>query len=206
MIYTADDYIEKYQNTLSRLLCRAIGLKRSFSYVENKIAYSNVFSEFEKSNITLIAFSDSEQIYNSIFSYDDEDLFMEDDTVFSWLGFIYIHLFLKFKTTFEMLFFALPIQKALQMFHLYHEMDLSQIEEYFINATKPTHLSCIMKAKKISTKQLSEKTGISFATIRSLKTGYRAIDKLEASKLISLAFALNVKSETLLSSIPLDIE
>ena len=203
MIFTADDYIEKYQNVLFHLLSKSIGLKHSFSYIEKKISNSVVFSEFERSNITLIAFNDSERIYDDVFGSSDEDLLMEDDTIFSWLSYVYIHLFLKYKTTFEMLFFALPIERAMQMFHLYHEMDISHVDDAFINSMKPTHLACIMKSKKISTKELSEKTNIPYATMRALKLGNRSIDKLEASKLVAIAYCLDVKIETLLSSIPL---
>lgn len=206
MIYTADDYIEKYQSALERLLSKTIGLHFSFSFIERKIAYSDVFSEFEKSNVTLIAFNDNERIYDAIFGNSDNDLLMEDDAIYSWLSFVYIHLFLKFKVTFEMLFMALPLKKALNMFHLYHEMDITQVDKVFDDAIIPSSLSCVMDSKKITVRQLSEKTRIPFATIRSLKYGYRSIDKLEASKLISIAFALNVKTETLLTSIPLDIE
>ena len=82
-------------------------------------------------------------------------------------------------------------------------MDISQMDGVFAEAITPTSLSCIMDNKKISVKALSEKANIPFPTVRALKYGYRSIDKLEANKLVSLAFALNVKTETLLSSIPL---
>ena len=206
MIYTADDYIEKYQNVLACLFSKTIGLNYSFSFIERKIAYSDVFSEFERSNVTLIAFNDCEKIYDAIFGNSENDLLMGDDTVYSWLAFVYIHLFLKYKVTFEMLFIALPIGTVLNMFHLYHEMDITQVEKVFINSINPSNLSCIMCNKKMSTKLLSEKAGIAFATIRSLKYGYRSLDKLEANKLISLAFALNVKVETILPSIPLSLD
>ena len=203
MIYIADDYMEKYQSVLAHLFTKAIGLKFSYSFIERKIAYSDVFSEFEKSNITLIAFNDNERIYNSIFGNSDNDLLMEDDSIYSWLSFVYLHLFFKFKVTFEMLFIALPIEKTLKLYGLYHEMDITQVDSVFVEAIIPTNLSCIMDNKKITVKQLSEKANVPFTTVRSLKYGYRSIDKLEANKLVSLAFALNVKTETLLSSIPL---
>ena len=206
MIYTADDYIEKYQNVLMHLLSKAIGLNYSYSFIERKIAYSDVFSEFERSNVTLIAFNDNERIYNAIFGNSENDLLMGDDTIYLWLAFVYIHLFLKYKVTFEMLFIALPIEKALNLFRLYHEMDITQVDKVFVDAINPSNLSCVMNNKKVSIKHLSGMTGIPFATIRSLKYGYRSLDKLEANKLVSIAFALNVKVETLLSSIPLILD
>lgn len=206
MIYTADDYIEKYQSVLGHLFSKAIGLRYSYSFIERKIAYSDVFSEFERSNITLIAFNDNEKIYDAIFGNSENDLIRVNDSIYEWLGFVYIHLFLKFKVTFEMLFIALPIEKALGMYRLYHEMDITQMEKVFCDAITPSSLAQIMKCKKITTKDLSGRTSIPLATIRSLKYGYRSIDKLESYKLAELAFSLNVKVETLLSSIPLSVE
>lgn len=206
MIYTADDYIEKYQSVLEHLFSKAIGLRYSYSFIERKIAYSDVFSEFERSNITLIAFNDNDKIYDAIFGNSENDLIRENDSIYAWLGFVYVHLFLKFKVTFEMLFMAIPIEKALNMYHLYHEMDISKVENAFIETITPTALTLIMKYKKITTKELSIRANIPLATIRSLKYGYRSIDKLEAYKLVKLAFGLNVKVETLISSLPLVIE
>ena len=206
MIYCADDYIEKYQASISYIIEKAITLNFSLSFIERTIAYSQPFSELERSNVTLIAFDDSERLFKNIFKDYDRRAILNNDTIYSWLAFVYIHLFLKFKVTFEMLFIALPIEKALSLFHLYHEIDITQVEKAFVNAINPSNLSCVMNNKKVSTKQLSNMTGIPFATIRSLKYGYRSLDKFEANKLVSIAFALNVKVETLLSSIPLNTD
>lgn len=203
MIYLADDYVQKYENVLTYILGRSITRGYSFSYIERSVAYNAAFSEFEKSNITLIAFSSNEEIYRNIFG-DTDDGYKENlYDVYGWLGFIYCYLFLEFKITFEMLFIALPIETAIEMYPVYHEMDITQLKDYLLEVLRPSSLSLIMKRRGFTMKKLSETTNIPLATIRSLKLGYRDIDKLEVFKATLVASALNVKVETLLKEIPL---
>ena len=203
MIYLADDYVQKYENVLTYILGRSITRGYSFSYIERSISYSATFSEFEKSNVTQIAFSSNEKIYSELFDDENNDYKDNPYDIYGWLGFIYTHLFFKFKITFEMLFIALPIETAISMYPVYHEMDTSQIDDYLSIELFPSSLSCIMKRHNVTMQELSLKTSIPFATIRSLKLGYRDIDKLEVFKTVLIASALNVKVETLLKEIPL---
>ena len=205
MIYLADDYVQKYENVLTYILGRSITKGYSFSFVERCISYSATFSEFEKSNVTHIAFSSNERIYSEIFDDENNGYIENPYDIYGWLGYIYIHLFFKFKITFEMLFIALPIETAINMYPLYHEMDVSQMDDYLSIELFPSSLSCIMKKRNITMQELATKTNIPFSTIRSLKLGYRDIDKLEVFKTVLIASALNVKIETLLKEIPLII-
>ncbi len=203
MIYLADDYVNKYQNVLTYVLGRSIAYGYSFSFIERTIAYSKAFSEFEKSNVTKIAFSSNESIYSEMFD-DANDGYIENPyDIYGWLGYVYINLFLKLKITFEMLFIALPIDTAIKMYPLYHEMDITHLENYLAEELFPSSLSLIMKKRNMTMEQLSEKASIPFATIRSLKLGYRDINKLEVYKTLLIAHALNVKIESLLNDIPL---
>ena len=205
MIYLADDYVQKYENVLTYIFGRSITKGYSFSFIERSIAYSATFSEFEKSNVTHIAFSSNEKIYSELF--DDENNNYEESPydIYGWLGYVYIHLFLKYRITFEMLFIALPIETAIRMYPLYHEMDISQMDDYLSIELFPSSLSCVMKKRDITMQELASKTSIPFSTIRSLKLGYRDIDKLEVFKTVLIANALNVKIESLLKEIPLII-
>ena len=203
MIYLADDYVQKYENVLTYILGRSITKGYSFSYIEKNISYSATFSEFEQSNVTQIAFSSNEKIYSELF--DDENNNYEESPydIYGWLGYVYIHLFLKFRITFEMLFIALPIETAIAMYPVYHEMDISQMDDYLSTELFPSSLSCIMKRRNVTMQELASKTNVPFSTIRSLKLGYRDIDKFEVYKTVLIASSLNVKLESLLKEIPL---
>lgn len=203
MIYLSDDYIEKYSNTLSYLIGRSANEGYSFDYIQRKISYSEAISEFERSNVTIIAFSSMEKIYSGIFTdYNNEYQYNPYD-IFGWVGYAYIHLFLNLEITFEALFFLIPIQEMLNMYKLYHEMDITHLEEYAKEVMKHSLLDVIMKRKKTSNNDLSKKANIPVSTINSLRYGNRDITKLEAKKILSIAYALNVKIETLLTNIDL---
>ena len=172
-------------------------------HIQRKISYSEAISEFEKSNVTIIAFSSMEKIYSEVFTdYNNEYQYNPYD-IFGWVGYAYIHLFLNLEITFEALFFLIPIQEMLNMYKLYHEMDITHLEEYAKEVMKYSLLDVIMKRKKTSNNDLSKKTNIPVSTINSLRYGNRNITKLEAKKILSIAYALNVKIETLLTNIDL---
>lgn len=203
MIYLADDYVTKYGDTLTYLLGRAYSENYSFDYIQKTISYSQMIGEFEKSNVTIIAFSSMERIYNDIFPKHDNNYVFNPYDVFGWCGYVYAHLFLKMEITFEALFYLIPLEGMLNLYHLYHEMSITQIEDYASEILKYSMLDIVMKAKKVSNGDLSKLTGISISTINALRYSKRNIAKLEADKLLLIANSLDVKMETLLPSIHL---
>lgn len=206
MIYLSDDYLTKYSDTLSYLIYRSYKEGYSTNYIEKSIAYCKVINELERSNITTIAFTSFEKIYQDIFPSKNNDFVYNAYDEFGWCGYVYMHLFIKTKITFEALFFLIPLKEMLSLYHLYHEMGITQIEEYAKNKLKYTILDIVMKELNISSKKLADITNISESTITALRYKKRDIGKLEASKLSLIAFALNVKIETLLPSINLVCE
>lgn len=207
MIYLSDDYVNKYQDTLGYVIGRGISEGYSVRFIEKSIAYSSAFSSFEKSNITDIAFSSCEKIYNSMFeSKSINDYGYNPYGVFGWLGYTYIRLFFDLKITFESLFFILPIDKAVNMYHVYHEMDYRQTLDDVKSSIEYSLLNIIMKAKGLSSKKLSILSGVPASTISSLRYGKRDINKLEAISVLKIANALGVKSESLLTDIDLKVE
>lgn len=204
MIYLFDDYIDKYSNTISYLIGRSYKEGYSFDYIEKKISYSLMINELEKSNITLIAFSSFEKNYHEIFGSKDNTYEFNEYDIFGWIGYAYIHLFLFLEITFEALFSILPIKEMMNLYNLYHEMDINRLLEHAKEVMEYSLLDVIMKKNKLSNKELSLKTNISISTINALRYGNRDIAKLEASKLLSLAHYLNVKIETLLPNINLE--
>ena len=66
MIYLSDDYITTFQDTLGYIIGRTISNGYSPRFVEKTIAYSSAFSLLEKSDITELAFSSGENIFERI--------------------------------------------------------------------------------------------------------------------------------------------
>ena len=204
MIFLSDDYVTKYQDVLGYLIGRAINEGYALPFIEKTIAYSSVFSNFEKSDITEIAFSSKELIYDKVFTANENDYIYSPYDVYGWLGFIYIHLFFDLKITFETLFFIAPIEKTLEMYHLYHEMDYRQTLEFVKKRINYSFLNVCMDKRNMSSSKLSLLTNIPYSTINALRYGNRSIDKLEAQKLLKIALSLRVKPESLLTDIALD--
>ena len=203
MIYLSDDYVTKYSDVISYLLSRSYSEGYSFDFIQKNISYSKMMFELEKSNVTTIAFSSMEKIYYEIFPVRTNDFIFDEYGPFGWVGLMYVHLFLKKQLTLEAIFYVIPIEQMLHLYHLYHEMSLTEIDDYFDDVLKYSILDIVMKNQKISNTDLSKKTGISSATIKALRYGRRNLNKLESEKLLFIAQALNIKMETLLTSIHL---
>ena len=202
MIYLADDYVNKYQDALSYILSRAVYEKYSFSYIEKVISYSSVFSELEKSNVTQIAFSSYEKNYSILFpDSSNNDFVFNPYDMFSWIGSSYMKLFLSLEITFELLFIILPLPEMMNLYSLYHEMDYTQLLNHVRELVPFSPLDTIMKNRNISSNKLSELSGVSCPTIKALRYGRRDINKFEAGNLFKVAIHLNVKAESLLTSI-----
>ena len=207
MIDLSDDYVVKYQDTISYFISRAIHDGYSFSHIEYSIAHSSIIEEFEKSNITLIAFSSMEKNYNLVFPFSKNDGFILNVyDKYGWSGFIYLHLFFDLKMTFEALFMVIPIEEMLSCYPLYHEMDYRQMLKYVKEKIKHSTLDVIMKQRNVSTKELSMMTGINYSTLNAIRYNKRDIDKMESKKLYLISKALNVKTESLLSHLELDFD
>jgi len=204
MIYLTDDYVTAFQDTLGYIIGRTISNGYSPRFVERTIAYSSVFSLLEKSDITELAFSPKEYIFERMFDINISNEFEYSPyDVYGWLGYVYIRLFFDLKITFESLFFVLPIDEAINMYPLYHEMDYLQTLEYVKGKVKYSLLDVIMACRKISSQKLSRLSGVSYSTISALRYGKRDINKLEGLSLLRLSNALRVKMESLLTDIDL---
>ncbi len=206
MIYLSDDYLTKYQDAISYLLGRSYSEGYSFDYIEKTISYSHLICELEKSNITTIAFSSFEKMYSEIFPFNENNYIFDEYNIFGWCGYAYMHLFLYKQITFEALFYVIPFSKMMELYKLYHEMNITRLDDYVNEVLKYSILDIAMKKNDMSSNKLSNLTGLSISTINALRYNKRDISKLEAGKLLKIANVLRVKMETLLPSIDLVIK
>ena len=207
MIYLSEDYFYKYVDTLGYIFSRAFKEKYSPLHIERAISYSQIAEELERSNITTIAFTSAEKIYQDIFpQYDNNDFIYDSYDKFGWLGYIYIQIFLKYQITFELIFMILPIETTLSMYPLYHEMNYTQMLDFFFSKIEMTYFNSILKYKNISSHQLSSDTNIPESTIAALRYKYRDILKLESGKLYQIAKVLDIKMTTLIPNLELETD
>ena len=93
------------------------------------------------------------------------------------------------------------IEKAMELFHLYHELDFSKAVEWFNEERRKTSIiKMVMKQSNMSNAYVSEKTNISPSMIDALKNRRRDIRKLDLERSILLASTLNITVNTLLSN------
>ena len=148
-----------------------------------------------------------EKIYSDLFPlYDNNGFAYHPYSEFGWLGEMYIQLFLKFQVTFELLFIIIPLNDALNLYKLYHEMNFSKMNDVFTERVKFTYLDNVIKYRKLSSDEISKKTGLSIATIKALRYGNRDISKVETKTLFKLAKVLRVKVESLLTNLELELK
>ena len=197
MIYTSYDYLNKYQSALGYIIGRAVTNKYATPHIEKMIAYSIAFSDFEKSNVTTLAFTSKEKIYESIFGTNDKEVEVSDNGLFGWIGYAYINMFFKHKVTFELLFMVFPIREMIEKYSFLHEMNISQVVNIFKLRVKYTYLDLIMDKKNVSSAALSKGTGISESSINALRYGIRDINKTQFEFVKLMANYLNVKIESL---------
>ena len=205
MIYLSDDYVDKYKEVFCYLLERAVEEQYSFSYIEYTLSHSRMVNEFEQSNVTLIAFSSLEKLYQEIFPFKENKSFKHNIYgKFGWISDAYINLYLNLNITFETIFIIFPLEDMLSLYKLYHEMSFSKLIDLKNEKVPYSYLDNIMKYRNVSTNELATKTGIPFSTINALRYAKRDIQKLESSRLLSISKTLSVKMESLLPDIYLN--
>ena len=207
MIYVSDDYLEKYIEVFGYIFSRSFSEGYRSEYIEATLAKSQMINELENSNITTIAFSSCEKIYADLFpQYENNNQDYSPYSIYGWMGYIYVNIFLKFQVTFETIFIVLPLEKALSLYNLYHEMDITSVYQLFKESVKYSYLDNIMNSRNVSSKNLAELSNVPFSTINSLRYGKRDINKLEGIKAYLLSSSLNIKMSSLLTNLNLKIE
>ena len=110
-----------------------------------------------------------------------------------WSAVSYFDLHLKTNKPFSYLFLKLPLEKMLDMYGVYHEMDFSSLLERFNELEKEkTILRALCEEKHISLSKLSKGTGISVNTLMKYNASDNALYKASFQNVIEIATFLEV--------------
>ena len=91
-----------------------------------------------------------------------------------WCGYSYFEIFLRTKKPFPYIFLKLPLVKMMDIYPIYHEMDISSLLDLFAKQEhEKTILRILCEQARTSLPKLSASTGISLATLSK----YNADDK-----------------------------
>jgi len=193
---------KKSIDDLTSVLSISYFYQYSWKSIENRIIESKYFSLLTSDFIDGESYISTLDLLKKIFP----DANVEEVTnvyynELEWVATMYVNIIKETSLNFETIFIYLPIEEAIKMYKLYHEMDISISLERFLQLKKSTSLIKIkMKEMKITNIVLAEKSGLSKSMIDALKNRKRDIKKLDLMHGIILSKILNVKVETLLNN------
>lgn len=163
------------KETFCRYFVIAIHNKMHLTAFTDYLANSDYVKNIEKGYLTDISDISVEEGYHSIVGNNiakDDSFGIYNDAY--WCGYCYFELFLMLRKPFSYLFLKLPLEKMLDLYNVYHEMDISQLVDYFHDKEKEeTILRLLCKRYRCSINKLSKATGISVNTLNK----YRSSDQ-----------------------------
>lgn len=194
-----DNYFYEYANMLERVLSTAHELKYSTAALEKLISYSPYFQKVEDDSDCFAPIITENQLIKEIFSEVRVDV--GEIPVYNqclWAAESYLHIQDRTGLTFETLFLYIPIAKMYEYFHIYHEMDFSQIINEFIRIYKEKSILDILCEKYgYSMKCVGEKTDIPYETLLSFKQRKRDISKANYETVYKLSKIFHIRSESI---------
>ena len=175
------------------------GFHNDFSseYIEESVSSSIIFRDYlDKSNDSFINTLSQRDIFLGTYSIEiiEEDLH-QLNTICMWLGEAYLRLYFKYHKSMQFIFLYFPLDKMSYMFGVYHEMDWTQLYQYFEEEIeKKSILSLLLKKRGITSRELSVLTGIKYQTIKNYSRSNSNVYSASFSNVSKIAYVLNVNS------------
>lgn len=126
------------------------GLKEGYSStsIQERILNSKYIDELEKGNDFFLLEKSETFVIESIYERKiEEEALFANTSLSLWLAEIYIALFFKFNKSFSYLFLYLRLKEAINLYPIYHELDISELIEYFKNQSEKIDSFLISKKK-----------------------------------------------------------
>ena len=181
------------------------GLVKEYSLevIEDRISFSDMFRRLENSDSSFLNERTMHQEIGLIYSRDiDVDLYENKTSIAYWLGEAYIRLFFKFHKSIFYIFLYFPLEDMINAYHLYHEMDWSELYSFFKEKTESkTLLTMLIKKRGLSVNKLSTLTGISINTIQYYCSNDNHLFEAKYAYIDQIALALKVNSNLFLKEI-----
>ena len=105
-----------------------------------------------------------------------------------WCGSSYYELYRRTGKPLSYIFLKLPLTEMLDLYPVYHEMDISSLEEFFEKKEKSkTILRLLCVKDRTSLKKISEKTGIGLPTLSKYNSSDSALYKGSFQNIVRIA-------------------
>lgn len=171
--------------------------------VQNKINFQAFTSNLEKSEL---ASKIEKEQFSDCFNFSLEKLFfeitgksIEKDTSFGiyndayWCGYSYFEIQQRTKKSFAFIFLKLPFNKLMNLYPIYHEMDVSSLLDYFLRIDKEvTILRLLCLRKGCSIPELSLQTGVNKTTLAKYNASDESLRKASFSSIYKIATFFDV--------------
>ena len=105
-----------------------------------------------------------------------------------WCGYSYFDIYLSKKKSFAFIFLKLPFKTMIEVYSIFHEMDISSLLSYFDSLDqKKTILRLLCEKKRCSLTKLSNSTGINPATIAKYNSSDELLYKASFQNIFAIA-------------------
>ena len=177
---------------LGRLLDLAVSNKVHFQVITDVLAKSSLLKNIENNNFYELENNDVTSLYNHYFGYTYFEDKINNFNDAYWCGQIYVNLFYKYNKSFSYIFLKLPLAQLLDMYSVYHEMDISSIYEVFEKQEKEnTILDLLLKKHSMKSTELAKMTKIKINTLKAYKLSDINLYKGSFSNIHRIAMVLD---------------
>ena len=115
-----------------------------------------------------------------------------------WAGYAFAYFWMKSFYRMKEILSVIPIKEIIELYHPYHEMDLSHFYEFMMKTMDRNRLKIFRKKNNLSQNELSLLSNVPLKTIQKYETKERLLCKASGEILIRLSRALNCSIEDLI--------
>lgn len=186
---------------LALLLDYGIEHRYNYKNIEQRIINSKFIKDLENNEFDVN--KDNEDYIKETYSVNQISLRDSDFIMDSWFyAESYLKFFYKFKKSFSYIFLYFPIELMIEKYEVYHQMDYSQITDFFNKLTKKdTLLKMLCKTKKIKLTDLSRITDININTLKQYSLSNLKLYNAPYKNIYRLSQALNVNENIFLEEL-----
>ena len=195
-------------NTLGYMLEYAVyDVKISPRDAFDRFMISGIATRFEKGDSTYTVGRSGVEIMEEAMIHTDKGWvfiakqFRPDRTPEFWAGWALAYVQWSLGCTFKEILEVIPIEKVIEAYHPYHEMDIRQFRDYVVEKMLSYRTITRLKERReemgMSQSQLARKTDIPVRTIQQYEQRQKNINHAKITYLVALARALRCKETDL---------
>ena len=208
-------YNELYLNDAIHVLANAFDYainvcKEDANWFAEIFVKSGIAEQFERGNPAIISGMSGEELVRKILSNINLDkefstnLYIINRSKEYWAGWALAQYQWYTNKRFKDIFSRISLQEIIGMYHIYHEMDITNfieaINNKFDEIILETNLKKIRSNREISQSELAKLSGVTIRSIQLYEQRVNDIDKAQGHTLYKLAKALGCQIEELLEN------